>query len=838
MRSFSFLALFGGFFLALPLSTFAAENFSCPEGQIKTPLKSEASGFVCLEEYEVDNLKYDFRDVKNKILKDGEDIKKIPTIIVDHYGDPAALLFARARVFLEKTNEYAQKLCDADKRKPEVHIPEAGVYDDFKLTPTCTVSGGAKKNAFTDISVSFLGAEGENRQYTGHDSSFSGVEISTTGTGEHIVTCSYRPNYCLNPRTVSKMVVVSAPAKSAPQTHSIARQWNDVVLDAIRTDLVRPPVQARNLFHFSAMLYDIWAFYHPGNKTYLLNTSDQGKYCMLKKGQFSGLTSENSEAESMSYAAYRLIKERYTQAPGYGDTMKEADALMNKFAHDPSVISKKDSPKIRAAAFGNFVADCYIRYGLADGSNEAGSHANTAYTPVNTPIDPKSFGNPTLKDWNHWQPIALEVFTDQGGNQIVGGAADFMGAEWGSVKPFSLKNDQKKIFSRDGHEYPVYFDPGNPPLAQGETADEWKWNFSLVGAWSSHLDPRDGVMMDISPANLGNTPTLPTTLAGMHDFYDFTKGGTKALGRPVNPATGKPYEPQIVPRGDYTRTIAEFWADGPNSETPPGHWFLIFNTISDNPLLKKQLYGKGPVVDPLEWDIKSYFTLGGAMHDAAISAWGAKGWYDGIRPVSAIRAMAEKGQSSDKNLPSYDPLGIPLVKGYFELVQKGDPLAGKKGENIGKIKMKAWKGPQFVPNPETDFAGVDWILAGNWWPYQRPSFVTPPFGGYLSGHSTYSRAAAEVLTALTGDSYFPGGIYEVPVAAPKYLVFEQGPSKDFTLQWATYQDAADACSLSRIWGGIHPPADDIPGRVMGEKIGKQAVEYAKQFFGAEKTNGR
>ena len=100
----------------------------------------------------------------------------------------------------------------------------------------------------------------------------------------------------------------------------------------------------------------------------------------------------------------------------------------------------------------------------------------------------------------------------------------------------------------------------------------------------------------------------------------------------------------------------------------------------------------------------------------------------------------------------------------------------------------------------------------NWWPYQRPSFVTPPFAGYVSGHSTYSRAAAEVLTALTGDPYFPGGMSGFPIPANEFLVFEHGPSVDMVMQCATYRDAADQCSLSRIWGGIHPPADDIPGR--------------------------
>nr|WP_255749881.1 T9SS type A sorting domain-containing protein [Gramella crocea] len=69
----------------------------------------------------------------------------------------------------------------------------------------------------------------------------------------------------------------------------------------------------------------------------------------------------------------------------------------------------------------------------------------------------------------------------------------------------------------------------------------------------------------------------------------------------------------------------------------------------------------------------------------------------------------------------------------------------------------------------------------------------------------------------------------------EFLVFEEGPSVDITLQWATYQDASDQCSLSRIWGGIHPPIDDILGRIIGEKIGKKAYDHAITYFeGLEK----
>ncbi len=51
-----------------------------------------------------------------------------------------------------------------------------------------------------------------------------------------------------------------------------------------------------------------------------------------------------------------------------------------------------------------------------------------------------------------------------------------------------------------------------------------------------------------------------------------------------------------------------------------------------------------------------------------------------------------------------------------------------------------------------------------------------------------------------------------------------------TLQWATYRDAADQCSPSRIRGGIHPPADDIPGRHIGEQVGQDAFALASAYF--------
>jgi hypothetical protein len=402
--------------------------------------------------------------------------------------------------------------------------------------------------------------------------------------------------------------------------------------------------------------------------------------------------------------------------------------------------------------------------------------------------------------------------------------------EWGAVAPFALSPADRKTYFRDGFGYNLYYDPGPPPKARGTYADLYKWNYALVVVWSGHLDPADGVLIDVSPASLGNTQSLPVALDDYDEFYDLLNGGVHQTGHAINPATGAPYVPQMVPRGDYARALAEYWADGPASETPPGHWFAILNAVNDHSLSERRLGGVGDDLGPLEWDVKAYFALGGAMHDVAIAAWGIKGWYDSIRPVSAVRAMADRGQSSDPNAASYHPDGLPLIPGHIELVAPGDPLAGASNENVGKIKVYAWRGPPAISDPKTEQAHVGWILGSEWWPYQRPTFVTPPFPGYISGHSTYSRAGAEVLTALTGDAYFPGGMSEFKIKANVSLIHEMGPSVDLTFQWATYRDAAEQSSLSRIWMGIHPPVDDIPGRRIGESIGQTAYALATEYF--------
>ncbi len=589
----------------------------------------------------------------------------------------------------------------------------------------------------------------------------------------------------------------------ARATESVARQWNEVLLGAIRKDFARPTVHARNLWHTSIAMYDAWAVYGDEAFPYLTNEFH------------TAVDVQAAREETISYAMYRILTWRFANSPGAAISLPSFDAKMNALGYDTNVTTTGlNTP----ASIGNRIAQNILTFGSNDNSNEAGGYANQFYFPINEPLVPSLPGNPEITDPNRWQPLALQFFIDQSGNVIPFGYPEALSPEWGHVSAFALKDEDLTIYNRGGFDYWVYHDPGPPPLLGTATEDLYKTGFEQVAEWSGLLDPTDGSMIDVSPGARGNS----------------TLGTNDGTGHDKNPITGFAYAPQVVPAGDYYRILAEFWADGPDSETPPGHWFTIANYVSDYPGFEKRFEGEGPILDDLEWDVKLYLALSSTVHDVAVSAWGVKGWYDYIRPVSAIRYMCDLGQCTDPGAASFHPQGINLKQRAIELVTPITTAEGQKHEHLvgeeGKIALKAWRGPDYISNPATDTAGVGWILAENWWPYQRPSFVTPPFPGYVSGHSTFSRAAAELMTRITGSEFFPGGLGEFHCPQNEFLVFEEGPSVDITLQWARYYDASDECSLSRIYGGIHPTADDIPGRLMGSQMGTESFELAEDYF--------
>ena len=146
--------------------------------------------------------------------------------------------------------------------------------------------------------------------------------------------------------------------------------------------------------------------------------------------------------------------------------------------------------------------------------------------------------------------------------------------------------------------------------------------------------------------------------------------------------------------------------------------------------------------------------------------------------------------------------------------------------HVGEVAIRAWRGAP--DDPETEASGVGWILGTRWTPYAESTFVTPSFPGYVSGHSTFSRAAAEVLVRLTGSAFFPGGLFRWTKPAGD-LRIEAGPTVDVPIEAASFYDAADLAGVSRLYSGFHIMADDLDGRVAGSTCGIAAWDLAQTY---------
>jgi len=591
---------------------------------------------------------------------------------------------------------------------------------------------------------------------------------------------------------------------------SIARTWNEQLLAAIRINIPHPPRHARNLHHLATVMYDAWAAYDDTAIGYIHHerATAPGDVATARK-------------EAISYAAYRLLKSRFATGTGAATTLAALDAQMSALGYDTGITATSGT---NPANLGNRIAATILAWGLSDGSGESEGYSDPSYfNPQPAMIVLGNTGAiggiPEFTDPNRWQPLALSAAVAQNGIPLPETIQPYVGVTWLSAVPFSLARENPNE---------LWLDPGPPSKLGTATDASYKAGGLELLIKSSQLNSE--TLIDISPGAFGNNPL----------------GNDTGTGYTVNPVTGQPYASNIVKLGDFARVMAEFWADGPHSETPPGHWHVLANEVSDHVELEKRIGGSGPIVDDLEWDVKTYFALAAATHDAACACWSVKRYYEGQRPITMIRYMCSKGQSSDPGGPSYHAEGIPLEPDVVEVITDLTSAPGGKHEfiwdidfktyvsgasHIGKIAVYSW--PSEPGDPLTQTNTVRWMFGDDWLPYQRANFNTPAFPGYISGHSTFSRAAAEVLTAITGSAYVPGGLGSFTAEQNNYLKFEQGPSQTTTLQWATWYDAADQAGQSRRWGGIHPVEDDHPARIIGSQAGKQAWALSQKYFTGE-----
>jgi PAP2 superfamily len=213
------------------------------------------------------------------------------------------------------------------------------------------------------------------------------------------------------------------------------------------------------------------------------------------------------------------------------------------------------------------------------------------------------------------------------------------------------------------------------------------------------------------------------------------------------------------------KMIAEYWADGPNSELPPGHWNLFAQYVSARD------------GHSLDQDVKLFFALTNAIFDAGIVAWDAKRAYDSARPATVVPFLFQ-GQ------------GIP-----------------------------SWGGPG---------KGSVVMDGRDWRPYQSSQSPTPAFPEFISGHSTFSAAGAEILRSFTGSDLFGKSVTFAPGASR--IEPAVTPSSPVTLHWRTFSEAADQAGFSRRLGGIHFRAADLAGRSVGRAIARQAWRKASDLW--------
>jgi hypothetical protein len=227
------------------------------------------------------------------------------------------------------------------------------------------------------------------------------------------------------------------------------------------------------------------------------------------------------------------------------------------------------------------------------------------------------------------------------------------------------------------------------------------------------------------------------------------------------------------------KAVVEFMRDGPRSTGQSGHWLQFAQDVSRRDH------------DDLDRDVKLFFAVGNTAFDAFIAAWDAKRAYDSSRPWTLVRVLY-KGKE---------------IRGY---------LGACKGS--GQIPADAWH------------------------PYSPPQFVTPPFPGYVSGHSTVSGACSKMLELFTGSddfgSYYTmrAGMYTEATCAPADMQARNGlpaddpGSQEVLLRMPTFTATAEMAGISRVMGGYHIQSDNTAGLELGRNIASYSWPKYRAYF--------
>jgi len=499
-------------------------------------------------------------------------------------------------------------------------------------------------------------------------------------------------------------------------------QWNEFFLASIVRANLSPTVTARTMQILHTAIFDAWAAFDP--VAVGVHSRIDAPATLTAAPNFT-----TAVEEAISYAAFTAAKVMF---PTQGDQLR---GFMSSMGYNPDAPA---SDPATASGLGKAAAQAVLTYRASDFSNAANGYADTTgYVAVNSGIPgaANAPGGPDF-DANAWQPLRVPTGV--------------------YVKLKIAPDPSVKLVAE--------------PVATSDPA-----SFRIQGP----LTPQWGEVKAFSlEANSEYRPPAPPQLGDFGIYTDAT--GKVTTGDAA-------YREQVaevlaISAGltDRQKAIAEFWADGPRTETPPGHW----NQLAQDVAVRDH--------HTLEQDVKMFFALNNALLDASIATWEAKYAYNYIRPQSAIQDL------------------------YYDQ------------------EIVAWLGPD---------KGSGEMLGQQWKPYQQATFVTPPFPEFTSGHSAFSMAAATVLQHFTGSDVFYDGVGKgshdlnndgVLDFAGQYiltkLAFEiyDGPPIDLT--WETFSEAAQEAGISRLYGGIHFQDGNLFGRGVGLNVGESAWAVSQKYI--------
>ena len=524
--------------------------------------------------------------------------------------------------------------------------------------------------------------------------------------------------------TVALVMMTSAPNVAAADRRpdrvdrrdrhrdpTVVVHWNEAALEEIRSGIPRvmgPPMAARALAIAHTCMYDAWAAYD--DKAVGTRLGDALRRPPRER-------SRANKAVAISIAAHRCLDNLFAQPnvfPGVPDVAAAVAAVHARLDDALAAALTKYAPHTdedefaAAVVVGETAAQAVVDFRARDGANQYGDEPGTP-------------------------PGVTTAYSDYTG-----------------------------------------YHPVNPPMAYCQppmTVDQCYGTRPLVIidplVWQPLIGPSGALQQFVGPYFERVTPFA---LRSSNQFDHLPSADSPDVQK--NAVLYRENVDQIIAFSasldDDRKLIVEYWADGPSSELPPGHWGLLAQYVSQR--------DRNTVDD----DAKMFFAMHNASFDAGIVAWHFKRLYDGVRPITAVRYLM-RGQT-----------------------------------------IVAWGGPG---------QGIKEIPGETWSPYNPGSNLTPAFPGYISGHSTFSGASAEVLRQFTGSDRFdfstiiPKGFGRVEDPATHPI-----PPVDTRISFATFTEAAEQAAFSRILGGIHFMDDNTTGLFLGRLIGRRAWEKAVTYF--------